>query len=87
MDQQLCMRCYISGTVQGVWYRASAKEQAKELNIRGWARKLADGRVEVIACGSETELEVFYTWLKHGPRMAKVEECTVKCCHGALFWL
>ena len=76
MDKQLCMRCYISGTVQGVWYRASAKEQADELNLTGWARNLPDGRVEVVACGSEKQLEVFYAWLQHGPKRAKVDDCT-----------
>jgi acylphosphatase len=76
MDKQLCMRCYVSGKVQGVWYRASAKEQADELNIMGLARNLPDGRVEIIACGAEPELESFYIWLKQGPRLANVDECS-----------
>ena len=72
----LCINCYISGTVQGVWFRASTKEQAEKLKISGWARNLPDGRVEVFACGTETQLELFYDWLKHGPQLAKVNACT-----------
>ncbi|MGC1183044.1 acylphosphatase [Legionella sp.] len=76
MDNQLCMRCYVSGKVQGVWYRSTAKEQAKKLGITGWARNLPDGRVEVFACGEEKQLEIFYNWLKKGPELALVTECT-----------
>lgn len=76
MTQQLCMRCFVSGKVQGVWFRASAKTQAEQLNISGWARNLTDGRVEVFACGAEEQLEMFYDWLKMGPPLAKVNECT-----------
>lgn len=76
MSNQLCMRCYVSGKVQGVWYRATAKEQADQLGIQGWAKNLANGSVEVFACGSKEQLESLYSWLKQGPQLAKVEECT-----------
>ncbi len=76
MTQQLCMRCYISGKVQGVWFRAATKEQAQKRNINGWVRNLSDGRVEVFACGIDNQLEQFYDWLKQGPPLAKVKECT-----------
>jgi acylphosphatase len=76
MTKQLCMRCYISGKVQGVWFRASAKMEADKLQISGWARNLIDGRVEVFACGKENQLEQFYTWLQHGPKLARVDSHT-----------
>ncbi|KTD32878.1 acylphosphatase [Legionella nautarum] len=76
MVKQLCMRCYVSGKVQGVWFRASAKEQANHLGVNGWARNLADGRVEVFACGDEGQLQLFYDWLKQGPALANVTEST-----------
>ncbi|HAT1792970.1 TPA: acylphosphatase [Legionella pneumophila] len=76
MAKELCMRCYISGRVQGVWFRASAKNLAEQLMISGWARNLADGRVEVFACGKEDKLEEFYTWLQKGPLNARVDVCT-----------
>lgn len=75
MTNQSCMRCYISGKVQGVWYRVSAKEQADRLAITGWARNLDDGRVEVFACGSTDTLEEFFTWLQRGPQLARVDTC------------
>ncbi|HAT8180660.1 TPA: acylphosphatase [Legionella pneumophila] len=75
MTKALCMRCYVSGRVQGVWYRASAKKMAEQLMIGGWARNLADGRVEVFACGKEDKLEEFYTWLQQGPLNARVDAC------------
>lgn len=74
MAKQLCMRCYISGKVQGVWFRASAKQQAEILELSGWARNLADGRVEVFACGEESQLELFYAWLQVGPEYAIVTD-------------
>lgn len=76
MATQLCMRCYISGKVQGVWFRASAKQEADKLTITGWAQNLEDGRVEVLACGDEEQLELFYRWLQQGPQHARVSECS-----------
>ncbi len=76
MSKQLCMRCYISGKVQRVWFRASAKKEADRLQISGWARNLSDGRVEVLACGQEEQLEQFYAWLQHGPRLARIDTHT-----------
>jgi acylphosphatase len=72
--KKLCMRCYISGKVQGVWFRASTQREAEKLNINGWVRNLPDGRVEVFACGNESELAVLHTWLQCGPPHAKVEQ-------------
>lgn len=66
------MRCFISGRVQGVWYRASTKKKAEQLEIKGWAKNLEDGRVEVFACANNEALEILYNWLKQGPPMAKV---------------
>ncbi|KTD73700.1 acylphosphatase [Legionella tucsonensis] len=76
MMNQICMRCYISGKVQGVWYRASAQREAKKLGITGWAQNLSDGRVEIFACGAVENLKLFYAWLQEGPQLAVVEECT-----------
>ena len=70
----LCMRCFISGKVQGVWFRASSKTEADNLNLTGWARNLKDGRVEVLACGDEKQLETFSQWLQKGPDLAEVTQ-------------
>jgi len=72
-----CLRCIVKGHVQGVFFRASTQEQAKHLNIQGWAKNLNDGSVEVLACGDETKIEQLKKWLHQGPPMAHVE--SVSC--------
>lgn len=62
----------MSGRVQGVFYRASAAARARELGLRGYARNLADGRVEVLACGAEEALQSFVDWLWIGSSASKV---------------
>jgi acylphosphatase len=74
MQSKICMRYFISGRVQGVWFRASAQEEAKKLGLTGWARNLQDGRVEVLACGDQQMLSQFHQWLHQGPELAKVDE-------------
>lgn len=73
-----CIRCLVSGRVQGVWYRASTSEQAQRLGLRGWARNLPDGRVEVLACGAEEALGRLQSWLWEGPPLAQVAEVEVE---------
>lgn len=66
-------RFFVEGRVQGVFFRASAREQANALGLRGYARNLPDGRVEVLAVGDVQALERLSEWLKHGPPHARVE--------------
>lgn len=72
-----CIHCKVSGRVQGVFFRASARDRAVALGLRGWVRNLPDGTVEVLACGNETALEDLRLWLRQGPPMARVSE--VRC--------
>ena len=58
--------------MQGVFYRATAARRARELGIRGHARNLADGRVEVLACGDSEAVETFVSWLWIGSSACKV---------------
>lgn len=76
MPDNICIRCFVSGRVQGVWYRASTQEEAKALGLMGWARNLPDGRVEVLACGDREKLQQLYAWLQKGPKLAQVSEVT-----------
>lgn len=62
----------MGGRVQGVFYRATAARRAQELGIRGHARNLADGRVEVLACGDSAAVETFVGWLWIGSSASKV---------------
>ncbi|UCC57353.1 MAG: acylphosphatase [Gammaproteobacteria bacterium] len=71
-----CRRCYVSGRVQGVFFRASTTEQAHLLGIRGYARNLPDGRVEVLACGTDAAVQQLCDWLAQGPPAARVSDVT-----------
>jgi acylphosphatase len=66
------MHFVVSGRVQGVWFRASAKGQADAFGITGWVRNLPDGRVEGMARGADGALDEFHRWLKRGPDHARV---------------
>jgi acylphosphatase len=73
-------RFLVSGRVQGVFYRASTREQALALGLAGMARNLADGRVEVIACGEWQAIEQLERWLHEGPPAARVEQVIREIC-------
>jgi acylphosphatase len=66
-------RFFIDGIVQGVFFRASTRKQALELGVRGYARNLPDGRVEVLAVGDVQAVERLFEWLKQGPPSARVD--------------
>jgi acylphosphatase len=68
-----CARFTVTGKVQGVFFRASTREQALRLELTGYAKNLADGRVEVVASGSAEALAELDAWLYHGPPSARVE--------------
>jgi acylphosphatase len=72
-----CQRYIVSGRVQGVFYRASAQEHASRMGLRGWVRNLTDSRVEVLACGEQSELDALEKWLEIGPEYAKVSNIEV----------
>ena len=67
----------IIGKVQGVYYRASAKDMADSLGIRGWVKNAPGGHVEVLASGRPENIERFVTWCKNGPPRAKVAEVQI----------
>lgn len=68
-----CTRYLVSGRVQGVFFRGSARKQALALGLTGWVRNLPDGRVEVLACGEQAKQDILHDWLKVGPPHAAVE--------------
>ena len=77
MDPMVCKKCLVGGRVQGVFYRATAAGRARELGIRGYARNLADGRVEVVAHGDEVVVGTFVSWLWTGSSASKVTSVEV----------
>jgi acylphosphatase len=70
----VCYRCLVGGLVQGVFFRASTREQAMRLGVSGYARNLPDGRVEVLACGEPQAVAELKAWLRVGPTRAEVTE-------------
>ena len=72
-----CVRCLVSGRVQGVWYRASTQKQAQALGLDGYAKNLASGQVEVVCCGEAKAVTKLQEWLWQGPPHAKVS--SVQC--------
>ena len=71
------IRASISGRVQGVGYRFTARRMAAQLGVTGWARNAADGSVEVLAQGSEESLTEFRRFLERGPAGAVVRSVDV----------
>jgi acylphosphatase len=70
----LCLRCYISGRVQGVGFRYATAEKALNLGVNSYARNLPDRRVEVLACGEESAVIALRNWLWQGPQLARVSD-------------
>jgi acylphosphatase len=68
---------HVSGKVQGVFFRASTQEKAREFSIKGFVRNEPDGRVFIEAEGKEEDLRSFVEWCRKGPHAAKVERCEI----------
>lgn len=68
----MCIHAWVSGQVQGVYFRDHARRRAQALHLTGWVRNLRDGRVETIACGELAAIEQWIHWLHQGSPKAKV---------------
>jgi len=73
LEPRECRLFLIEGRVQGVFFRESTRRQAEPLGITGFAKNMADGSVQVLACGGPEALKRLTEWLKTGPPMAEVE--------------
>jgi acylphosphatase len=67
----------VSGRVQGVAFRASARDQALRLNIKGWIRNMSTGQVEGLVEGGASAVDAFLAWCKKGPPGARVDRFEV----------
>ncbi len=63
---------FVSGKVQGVFFRSGTKDKAEELGLAGWVRNLQDGRVEAVFEGEEGKVEKMVEWCRKGPEYARV---------------
>ncbi|HVY81772.1 MAG TPA: acylphosphatase [Steroidobacteraceae bacterium] len=70
-------KCIVAGRVQGVFYRATAANRARELGVHGHAINLPDGRVEVLAHGEPGAVQTFVEWLWTGSSGSKVTSVEV----------
>jgi len=68
---------WITGNVQGVYYRASAAEKAKDLKLNGWVKNTIDGAVEATVNGTDEAVAEFVAWCHQGPAEAKVLDVKV----------
>lgn len=76
--EQVRVRVWISGKVQGVGYRYSTLLQAKELGVRGWVQNLTDGRVQAVFEGDRKAVEAMIKWCDRGPLAAEVRDVVVE---------
>lgn len=78
MTARVARRCRVSGRVQGVFFRASTRDRARQLGVTGHARNLVDGSVEVLACGPADGVEALCAWLWRGPPTSRVDAVEVE---------
>ena len=73
----------VHGTVQGVFYRASAEQEAQRLGVGGWVRNRSDGSVELVVEGDDAAVEQMLAWAGRGPARAEVTRVDVEECSEA----
>ncbi len=71
------VRIYVSGLVQGVFYRANAQKEAQRLKVTGYIKNLLDGRVEAVIEGEDICVDKMILWCEVGPKYARVEKVEV----------
>ena len=71
-------RIFVTGKVQGVFFRQTLKVMAKKNNIFGWVKNLKDGRVESILEGNEENIHKLVEWVHNGPASARVENVEIQ---------
>ncbi len=74
----MAIRLVVTGRVQGVWFRASARDEAVRIGLKGRVRNLADGSVEIIAVGEQHLLDELIAWAHKGPPQASVIDVSVE---------
>ena len=77
MKENVRIHVFISGSVQGVFFRAHTRSVAQSSDLTGWVRNLPDGRVEIIAEGRRDRADEFIRWCHKGPAMASVDNVEV----------
>lgn len=77
MADRTRVHVFVSGTVQGVYYRASTRDTARNAGVDGWVKNRADGRVEAVFEGSEGAVSEMVEWCHEGSSAAEVENVEI----------
>jgi acylphosphatase len=77
MEEKVRAHIFVSGHVQGVFFREKTRRVAEELGIFGWVKNLSDGRVEAIFEGEKDKVEKMISWAGKGPPFSKVSSLDV----------
>lgn len=75
-DQRI--RIFVTGKVQGVFFRQALKVMAKKNDVFGWVKNLEDGRVEAVLEGEEEKVSRLVEWAHGGPANARVEDVDIR---------
>lgn len=74
----ICYHGYVSGRVQGVFYRRFTHQEATARGLKGWVRNTDDDRVEIIVCGEKEQVDSLVEWLWDGPPAANVKHVEIQ---------
>ena len=77
MAEKIRAHIFVSGRVQGVWFRQKTKQKAEKLGVFGWVKNLSDGRVEAVFEGNKQQVEQMVIWARKGPFWAKVNDIDI----------
>ena len=72
------IHAFVSGMVQGVFFRSETRRIAKNLGVKGWVKNLLDGRVEVLAEGEKDKIDDLIDFLSQGPAAARVDKVDIE---------
>jgi acylphosphatase len=75
-DERIAKKLVINGQVQGVWYRASAQDQAIALGLTGWVKNHGNQEVHAFVQGSAAAIQAFIDWCYDGPERATITTIT-----------
>ena len=78
MSERTRAHVFVTGTVQGVYYRANTRDTAREMGVDGWVKNLPDGRVEAVFEGPENDVESMVEWCHDGSPAAEVADVDVE---------
>ena len=76
--EQMGLHIWVSGKVQGVYFRETLRKVAEKLLVSGWVKNLTDGRVEIKAFGEKTRIDQLLEYCRQGPVLARVEKIEVE---------